>query len=43
MFSHKAMYYGIKKAFPHVNVISEEHDVQEVDLSSIKELNQLNK
>ncbi|XP_023336698.1 inositol monophosphatase 3 isoform X2 [Eurytemora carolleeae] len=36
MFSHRAMYWGIKKAFPHINVISEEHDVEEVDLSTVE-------
>jgi len=35
MLSHRAIYWGIKKAFPQINVISEEHDVQEVDTSSI--------
>jgi len=36
MASHKVMYWGIKKAFPEINVISEEHDVVPQDLSKIK-------
>jgi inositol monophosphatase 3 len=36
MASHKVMYWGIKKAFPHINVISEEHDVISEDLSKIQ-------
>lgn len=36
MASHKVMYWGIKKAFPEMNVISEEHDVVAEDLSKIK-------
>jgi len=35
MLSHRAMYHGLRKAFPHVNVISEEDDVEEIDLSTI--------
>jgi len=35
MSSHRAMYWGIKKAFPKLNVISEEHEVEEGDLSNI--------
>lgn len=36
MLSHRAMYWGIKKAFPQLNVISEEHDVEDVDLGQVK-------
>ena len=36
MLSHRAMYYSVLKAFPHVNVISEEDDPQKVDMNEIK-------
>ena len=29
------MYYGLQKAFPLVNVISEEEDVEAIDMSKI--------
>ena len=29
------MYYGLQKAFPLVNIISEEDDVEEIDMSKI--------
>jgi len=35
MASHLKMYWGIKKAFPDINVVSEEHDVVEIDTSKI--------
>jgi len=35
MRSHVQMFYGIKKAFPNINIISEEHDEKEVDMSKI--------
>eukprot|EP00092_Neocalanus_flemingeri_P040989 GFUD01044632.1.p1 GENE.GFUD01044632.1~~GFUD01044632.1.p1 ORF type:complete len:346 (+),score=67.80 GFUD01044632.1:158-1195(+) len=35
MRSHVQMYYGIRKAFPDINIISEEHDEKEVDMSKI--------
>jgi inositol monophosphatase 3 len=35
MLSHRAMYYGILKAFPHVHVISEEDDPKPVDMAEI--------
>ena len=35
MLSHRAMYHGLRKAFPRVNVISEEDDVEEIDMSTI--------
>jgi len=43
MLSHREMYWGIKKAFPHINVISEEDDVESVDMDSIQVLNNFNK
>lgn len=35
MLSHRQMYYGLQKAFPLVNIISEEDDVEEIDMSKI--------
>ena len=35
MLSHRAMYYGLQKAFPLVNNISEEDDVEKIDISKI--------
>ena len=35
MLSHRQMYYGLQKAFPLVNVISEEEDVEAMDMSKI--------
>ena len=35
MLSHRAMYYGILKAFPDLSVISEEHDPAPVDMADI--------
>lgn len=35
MQSHIAMFYGIRKAFPDIEVISEEHGEKTVDLTSI--------
>merc|ERR1711936_280608 len=35
MLSHRAMYYGLQKAFPLVNIISEEDDVEEIAAASI--------
>lgn len=36
MLSHRAMFYGFKKEFPKLNVVSEEHDHGDVDLSGVK-------
>ena len=36
MLSHKAMYYGILKAFPDLSVISEEHDPQPINMEEIE-------
>ena len=38
MLSHKAMYYGILKAFPDLSVISEEHDPQPIDMDKIEKM-----
>ena len=38
MQSHIAMFYGIRKAFPDINVISEEHGEKTVDLNSVSKL-----
>jgi len=38
MRSHIRIMYGIKKAFPDLNIISEEHDETEVDLANIPDL-----
>jgi len=38
MQSHIAMFYGIRKAFPDINVISEEHGEKTVDLNSVPKL-----
>lgn len=36
MLSHRAMFYGFKKEFPKLNVVSEEHDHGEIDLDGVK-------
>ena len=36
MLSHRAMFYGFKKGFPRLNVVSEEHDHGDVDLRNVK-------
>ena len=36
MLSHRIMYYGFKKAFPKLDVVSEEHDHGDVDLKGVK-------
>lgn len=36
MLSHRTMFYGFKKAYPKVNVVSEEHDHGDVDLNDVK-------
>ena len=35
MLSHRQMYYGLQKAFPLVNVISEEDDPEVIDPATI--------
>ena len=37
MLSHRAMYYGLLKAFPHLNVISEEDDPEPIDMDTVEE------
>lgn len=34
--SHRAMFYGLKKTFPGLDIISEEHDSVEMDMSKIE-------
>lgn len=36
MLSHRAMFYGFKKEFSKLNVVSEEHDHGDVDLNGVK-------
>ena len=35
MRAHVQMFYGLKKRFPNINIISEEHDEKEVDTSKV--------
>merc|ERR1719410_2380015 len=35
MRAHVQMFYGLKKRFPNLNIISEEHDEKEVDTSKV--------
>ncbi|XP_046543444.1 inositol monophosphatase 3-like [Haliotis rubra] len=37
--SHKAIFYGFEKAFPGLRVMSEEHDTEPVDLTTIPNVN----
>jgi len=39
MRSHIQMYYGIKKKFPGINIVSEEHDEDKVDESKVEAVN----
>ena len=36
MRSHIQMYYGLKKMFPNILIVSEEHDEKEIDLSTVE-------
>ena len=36
LLSHRTMYYGFTKAYPRLNVVSEEHDHGDVDLADVK-------
>ncbi|XP_076319979.1 inositol monophosphatase 3-like [Tachypleus tridentatus] len=36
MRSHRAMVYGLKKAYPYIKVISEEHDSSDIHLDEVK-------
>ena len=36
MLSHRVMYYGLLKAFPNLNVISEEDDPESIDMDTIQ-------